>query len=387
MRRYPLGSVALALVLASCSASDGAPEADVVDPFAQATPDVAGLTFETTFASGAGVGPCIELDGRCELRVAAGELDASLRAVLEQVEAAAAAPWQQRSGSVGAETLGAFVQYGPVHVPPEDPVVTFHLWVESLGAGSFRWRLDAFAHGTTWPTATVAAGRVTPGDRPHRGTGVLGVDLDALTGLGPEVAARFLGAGRILVSYVNDGDEKAALYRLDGFDPDAFDTVQSFPDAVMFAFRRADGRAGLRMSIDAGILPGARHVAERVLGRVSWMPGAGAATASIVTGLDAASFGGDHLVLLSCSDAAGLDTYRRLFACTSATTAGEPSCVLATGVPRGFAIGTPELCPAGVPRYSQTEPPPRSAADSCESEPMAGTVPVQPPASMEDLIF
>jgi hypothetical protein len=98
-------------------------------------------------------------------------------------------------------------------------------------------------------------------------------------------------------------------------------------------------------------------------------------------------FGGDHLVLLSCSDASGLYTYRRLFACDSAAPAGETACVLATGVPSGFHLGTPEQCPAGVPRFTQTAPPPRSAPDSCESEPMAGIIPVPPPASMEDLLF
>jgi hypothetical protein len=383
MRPHTLGSLALTLVLASCSASDDGAEAD---PFTRATPDVAGLTIETSFRDGRV--SCGQLDGMCDLGAAAAEVNASLRAVLEQVEAAAAAPWEQRSGPGGAETAGSFVQHGPVHVPAGEPVVSFHLWVESLGAGVFRWRLDALAYGTTTPAVTIAAGRVAAGDRAHRGSGVLGIDLGALAGLGPEVAARFLAAGRILVSYENDGDDKAVLYRLAGFDPDAFDTAPAFPEGVVFAFRRADGRAGLRMSMDTEILPYTYpETAERVLGRVSWKPGVGAAAASIVTGVDAASFGGDHLVLLSCADASGLDIYRRLFACTTAAMAGETECVLAMGVPHGFALGTAEQCPAGVPRFTQTAPPPRSAPDSCESEPMAGIVPIPPPASMEDLVF
>ena len=122
MRPHTLGSLALTLVLASCSASDDGAEAN---PFTRATPDVAGLTIETSFRDGRV--SCGQLDGMCDLGAAAAEVNASLRAVLEQVEAAAAAPWEQRSGPGGAETAGSFVQHGPVDVPAGKPVVSFHL--------------------------------------------------------------------------------------------------------------------------------------------------------------------------------------------------------------------------------------------------------------------
>lgn len=372
--------------------------------YAGGTPDVAGLTLETTGGgseglpgalavpgqvSAAATAPCEDWQYLCKIHEGVSGLNLFVRATVEPVEQLVAlAP------SKPAENVRVF---GPADLAvwgQAAPVATFRLTVVLVRDGVFRWRLDAKPVGAPDPSyLPVLAGELARGELRHRGRGVLGIDLDALRAANPAV---FTGQGKLLAAFGHAGPHKALAYAL--LDFQAFATSPFIPSAVFVGHKWAGGPARVRLATWNEFLPdqagGPDAGLELLLARGGWWPGLGGRAAVAVTGGDVPSYGVpgfavDFFLAVSCYDAVESEVYRDLFACSHTDVWTVPGpwqgrhCVpvpLPAGDPRRY--GTPGACVVGTDLYDDQNPPPPTGDTSGELEPGAPTSAGAPPAGM-----
>jgi hypothetical protein len=339
-RQRLLLAAALALGLSACGKS-AAPD------FAAGTPDAAGLTLEMTggtadgmtasapaggaalavTASGAAgmaaaLPSCQSWEFTCNIRRSVVGVNLFVRAALEPVEAlVAAGPSASPSDDVRV--------YGPLPLPPAPAtaVANFRLTVKFIGGETYRWKLEAQATAPAdAPFHVVMAGQLHRGDLPHRGRGVVGIDLDALHAVN---ATAFVGQGKLLAAFAHVGLQKALVFATQAFSADGIAPPVS---AVFTGWKNALGQARVRLAALSDF-DATTPANELLLGRAGYWPAIGGRTAVAVLGGDVPShsvvgFEVKAFLGLECFGT-GVEsnvTYRALWTCgtnTSVTPAAD----------------------------------------------------------------
>ncbi|BDG03093.1 hypothetical protein [Anaeromyxobacter oryzae] len=394
--RPALSLIAAVAALAACGGNGS------TDPFAAATPDVAGLTLETSgtgegvtasatsaatadpgLATAAASAACEPYQYLCNIHAAVAGLNGYVRAVIAPVEALA-----KTTPTVASADVRVF---GPVDVPTPGPVATFRLTVQQVAEGAFRWKLDGKPLGAgddAYVVVAAGAMRRGPGDLPHRGRGTLGIDLDHLYALNPAGAAPIWnGEGKLLVGFGHVGGAKSLAYALRDFTPDRTQTPP-IPAAAIVGHRTAAGVTRVRLAtVNEFVGPAAAGTDagnELLLSRAGWIPGVGGRAVVAVAGGDVPSYGIDFLLGVSCYDAVEHEVFRALFGCTAGV------CVRVPNAPAGFDVGSPSACIPGTDLgVDEQNPPedPQAGVQSETPEPGAPAVPDPVPSSMADVSF
>jgi hypothetical protein len=412
--------------LAGCAATEP------LDPFAAATPDVAGLVLETTGDAADGLAApaarsmaslaatCQPYEYLCNVQAAVSHLNGFVRMVLKPVEALVAAG--------GAEVSPHLKVYGPLDLPAGDgaaPVGTFRLTVFHVGGlssgsgggtgaiepGLYRWKLEA--RGIRTPDApfqVIMAGGLKRGEKAHRGRGTIGIDIDAAAAaLGSDVVR---GSGKLLASFAHVGGHKSLAYVLEDFRATA--DSELVPFGVLVGHKNEGGPARVRIaSLAEWVAPPPADPAaadpaapdaglELLVSRAAWFPDVGGRAAVVVAGGDVPAWSErvgpvDYFLGVSCYDKEKNEVYRDLFACVRPSgfpggmSQGGRSCqpVPDAWLPDpGFRTGVPSLCRLpGDDLCDDGNPPPDVSPTSPEPEPGAPATPDVPPLSMPDHAF
>ena len=415
-----LGVGALVLALTACGGNDSTGD------YAAATPDVAGLALETSGGASDGLAlradappgntanaltaatatTCQPWQQLCRIREGVKGINLYVRAVVEPVEALART-------KPASETTGTRV-YGPVDAPAASPVATFLLTVKKdADADTFKFKLEGKSiGGDDSKYVVVMAGKLKRGDLPHRGRGVLAIDLTKLSALNLSGAPvdGFEGAGQLLASFAHVGQAKSLAYVLKGFVPDTTVAGATPLDAAFVGHKTPSGETRVRLaSVDEYLAPNPTLVPvpadagpELLLARARWVPGLGGRAAvlvkDVITPGDVASYGPsatipfvpDFFLGVSCFDKDELEGYHRLFACTKTPAVGARPCVNVT--PATWPAGTVTAClpdtaidAAGA---AESDVPPADADKSSTTpEPDAPAMPDAAPASIDDVKF
>lgn len=402
IRKRIFPAAAAALLLGACGGSTD---------FVGGTPDVLGLTLETTGGSGDGlaltadatpgvdltapVDTCADYEFFCNVRFAVAGVNYFVRVALEPVEALVKLPPTEKPGDVRV--------YGPKGLPEAAPVANFQLTVKSMGNDLFRWKLEAQATSPAdAPFLVVMAGQLEKGDRPHRGRGSIGIDLDRLNAVNATV---FTGSGRLLASFAHVGDSKALAIAARDFEPTS---AAPHPINAVFVGHRHNGVARVRLASIGAYLPpkGTPTDAtpdELLLARAGFWGGTGGVAAVTVLdapapigGTDVASYGVtgfqvDFFLGLSCVDASATDVFRNLFACSRADVYPGTThhCVALPVIglpPWAHQLGTPADCVPGTSPFSELTPPATDPTDPT-MEDGAPVTPDAPPTAMPDSSF
>ena len=337
-----------------------------VDPFADATPDFDGVALEIQGGAAEGINQALKAPELAQsssaltasvyftsARAAVGELNAALLKILNALD------YVVTHAEPSTSTADMRV-YGP----KDTANVTVQLTIKKLADGRFGWKLEAKPLGAD-DTAyvIVMAGSITKGDLPHRGHGVLGVDLDAYK----TVDTAFQGQGKLLCGFAHVVDSKAVAYKLVGFTPDA--TVHAPVDARFVGYRQAaTGFTAARLMSLTNVAP-ATDAKETVLSRVRYLPAVGGR-------LDFVAFGGDIAADrlywgTACIDSSSGEVFKRLQVCDRAT--GTTTCVQLSST---GAIGS---CPG---QADQTPPSDDPNDGTMESGAPAGTETVTAPDTL-----
>lgn len=391
-----LAAAGLAVLLGACGSSG--------PDYAAGTPNVAGLALETSGGVADGLpatagaltvgtseqalGTCQPYQYLCNIHEAVAGINLFVRAAVEPVEALVALPPAAPANRVRV--------FGPADLAiwgQAAPVATFRLTVLAVTDDLFRWKLEARPVSSSGAFVVVMAGQLLRGDLPHRGRGIIGVDLDAFAAVNPAV---FTGQGKLLASFAHAGEAKALFFALQNFKASA--SAQLVPAAVFAGYRLANGVARVRLaSVNEFVPPpsGADLGNELLLSRAGWWPGVGGRAAVAVTGGDVPSYGVtgftvDFFLAVGCYDASQNDVYRDLFACSIAdvdpTTGRHCAPVpLAAGDPR--RTGSPTSCVAGTDLYDDAKPPPATGEMDALAEAGTPVIPDAPPAAMPSAAF
>lgn len=299
-RAMLLGAV---MVLAACGRQDD-------DQFAEATPDLAGLTLELTGAaeekalvSEEGVqrqGLHAEAPQLLkETRQAIGWLNAHVRKVVEPIAELVAAG-------------GAKIAPGDsrVYGPKDRGNATFRLTVKRLSAERFAYKLEAKPLGSGDEAyKLVAGGTLAKGQLPHRGRGTFGVDVDALKSVDSSVK----GAGKLFCGFAHVGDTKTLLYMLKGFSPDT-STIEPVT-AAFVGHRLMPSRATrIRLAALTNLENSPTAAKELVRARVRYLPGVGGRADALATGGDVPQ--GKVYFASACWDAQEHEGFAVLRLCT-----------------------------------------------------------------------
>ena len=291
----------LAAVAATILTACGGPD------FVGGTPDVAGLTLETTGGAADGLPAALAAGGvassalasvtcedwqyLCKIQEGVAGLNLFVRAAVEPVE-----QLTRLTPSSPSDRLRVF---GPADLAiwgQPQPVASFRLAVLFVREGVFRWRLDAkrlVDPDLPGSWAPVLAGQLTRGELPHRGRGFLGIDVDALrTAVDDPLIVS--GQGKLLAAFAHAGPHKALAYALWSFQ--ATSTSPFVPAAVLVGHKYQDGPARVRLASWNELTPdaagGPDAGLELLLARAGWWPGVGGRAAVAVTGGDVPSYGG-----------------------------------------------------------------------------------------------
>jgi hypothetical protein len=376
------------------------------DEYSAATPDVAGLALETSGTSEAttsaalAVAPgvqegqtssalataCAPYQYLCNIHASISGLNTYVHAAVDRIEALA----DTTPTTVTTDTK----VYGPVDAPaaPATPVASFRLTVKKTGEGIFRWKLEGKPLGAADSSYVIVAAGVmhrTTDDHPHRGHGMLGIDLDNLYTLNPASGTPvWNGEGKLFVGYGHVGDAKSLLYVLKDFTPDRTQTAP-VPSAVLVGHKTALGIARVRIaSVDEFIAPATGTTDagnELLLSRAAWFPGLGGRAVVAVGGGDVPSYNIDFFLGISCYNKTESEVFRALYGCKAGT------CTLVGNAPAGYNVGTPDLCLLGTELdVDPTHPPqttPQVGAQDEAPETGAPVSPDAPPTTMDDVKF
>jgi len=283
--------LALALALAACGGNGSKKDA-----FAAATPDVQGLTLELQGGAAEGalapearsVEPALSapatsapgsvVNDLLAARDAIKELNDGVRLFVQDLRAVVDA-------GGGAPGLGDQMTYGPVAACVVGTgtgctQAEFLVTVTHEHMNVFSWRLLAYAVGADPSTkAVVARGWMAEGALMHRGTGRLGLDLDALHGVVPA----FAGRGALLAGFASGPAGKAVTYRLVGFTLDPANHAPWWLTLAGFK-NEITGTARVRLATLADAVTQPTDTGpELVLDHVAWNPLLGGRSFAITT--------------------------------------------------------------------------------------------------------
>ena len=389
---------ALAFALAACGSGSTPSPA-----FTDGTPDVAGLALETSggapdglatdalpAANARAAASCEPWEYLCRLQEGVRSLNQFVRAVVDPIEALALAAPATSSAVEGV--------YGPIDAPASSPVATFRLTVRLAAPATYRFKLEGKPVGAADANyAVVLAGELTPSAAPHRGQGVLGIDLAKLAALNTSGSAvtGFSGQGLILGSFVNTAGTKSLVYAVQGFVPDTTVAGASPLDAAFVGHKTTSGETRVRLASLSDYLvskSGADTGLELLLSRGHWLPGVGGRAAVVVEdaggATNVASYGASFFLGLSCWNTALLEGYHGLFACEDgppASCVSAPASTLASW-PSTSAADAAAACLPGT-ELADASSPPATDPSSTAPEPGAPATPGPLPASLTELVF
>jgi hypothetical protein len=277
MLRRTLFVIAIASAAAGCRTSE----------FEDATPEASAFSLELTGDSASEALPPDETapaalgssqqalgapvpEWLAHTRFAIASLNAAVARVLRPIETLIALDH-------GQAAIGDSRTWGP----HDDAGATYRFTMKKLALKTYGWALEAKPLGA--PDASyqvVMAGAIELGVLPHRGRGVMGIDLDKLAAIDTTVH----GAGQLLVGFAHVDGFKVLAYGLHGFTPDVstFDPV----DAVFSGWRGPDGATRVRVAAydDLGGSPSPAR--ELLLMHARWRPLVGGRVDAIVSAGD-----------------------------------------------------------------------------------------------------
>lgn len=356
---------AMALFAAAALAAGCGGQQQPNQEFADATPDVSGQALEVSGDPSEGVAAIADPGdgyGTDESRLATGpeylrnvreairELNEHVRKLLEPVAA------------LIVETAKAG-QDQAVYGPKDRGNATFLLTVKRLAPNKYGWKLEAKPlGGQDSQYVKVAAGRMVKGAAPHRGRGVLGLDLDAYA----SVDSSFKGQGRLMNAFAHQGEHKVLVYRLKGFTPDP--AVHAPVDAAFAGHRLMPSReTRVRVASLTDLVPGPAG-RELVLSRAHFIPGVGGRADIGVAGGDVAA--GTYYFGRACWDRSELETFKILAQCEIGKLPSPSTCTVLK------LVGDRSTCAEALGADADVG---TDARDSTDLEPGAPTNTDEPP--------
>jgi hypothetical protein len=245
--------------------------------------------------------------------------------------------------------LGQLKMWGPV--PRGETEYRFLL--RHAAIHRWGWRLDARVLGSGETYSRVAAGEITVGARPRRGTGVMGFDLDALAAVDPTVTAQ----GQILVGFRHGDLGTSVGYAVRDFtgNPD----TQPGVDALLRAVHLKDGFNRVRMAYHGDVEGTATAAEELVLARIRHQRGVGGRSDQVVLNGDIPT--GEAMVVSQCWNKALESGFREVRNCPL-DGLDWTSCVVVS------SSGDPSACPALL-KAAELPPADPNAPMADESDP------------------
>jgi hypothetical protein len=315
MRKSLLGVSGLVLALLGCEGQE--PEADA--SFLEGVPEQAALQMQITddasnealagdqdaVASSAVAADLSQLSAALEGDVADGlrgaqqgirELNEALRTFLEPIVA------MVRNVEPN-EVQANVAQWGPI----TRGATEYRLFVRKGVFKRYGWMLQARPDGSDGAYANVAAGGIAVGEVVRRGTGTIGVDLDAFGSVNPNVAAR----GKILASFAHGPRGTVLAYALQEFTRGEDDTTPI--SAAFQGVHLLGGYNRVRLAFHGNLPESATEAEELVLARLRHHRGEGGRADTLVMGGDIAA--GRVWVGSECWDSDEGSTFRAVLDC------------------------------------------------------------------------
>ncbi len=156
----------------------------------------------------------------------------------------------------------------------------------------YAWKLEGRPRGGTGAFALVAGGSIQVSDTDRRGTGVMGVDCDALAAADSAITCR----GQLLIGFSQPDGDKILTVVLQGYTVDP--TVAAPLDANVAAWRIGDDANHIRIATRANLAGTATDAAETIIIKMSWLKDTGARADAVVTSGDVPS--GQVIFINSC---------------------------------------------------------------------------------------
>ncbi|MBI3180663.1 MAG: hypothetical protein HYZ28_00725 [Myxococcales bacterium] len=249
------------------------------DAFAEAAPDIEGLTLELS-------GAAAEQALMSEDGVQRQGLHENPPELLKHTRQAVA--WLNGHVRKAVEPIVELIASGAGKVAPGDSRIygpkdrgnaTYRLTIKRLSVERFNWKLEAKPLGSGDEAyKAVAAGTLVKGALPHRGRGTIGIDVDTLKSIDSSIK----GAGKLFCGFAHVGDTKTLVYLLKGFTPDV-----SAVDPVSAAFvghrlmPSKATRVRLAAKVNLGDSPTAAK--EFIRARARYIPGVGGRADALAT--------------------------------------------------------------------------------------------------------
>jgi hypothetical protein len=292
-----LGMGCLMLAMMGCNSQE--PETDA--SYLEGVPEQAALqmqiTDDATNEGLAGEGEAVaadlgQLSAALEGDVAEGlhdaqrgirELNEALRNFLEPIVAMV-------RNTEPDEVQANVAQWGPI----TRGATEYRLFVRKGVIKRYGWLLQARPDGSDGAYANVAAGGITVGEVVRRGTGTVGVDLDAFGAVNPNVASR----GKILASFAHGPRGTVLAYGLKDFTHGEDDTTPI--SAAFQGVHLLGGYNRVRLAFHGNLPESATDADELLLARVRNHRGEGGRADVLVTGGDIAD--GHVWVMSECWD-------------------------------------------------------------------------------------
>jgi hypothetical protein len=323
----------------------GATADDALDPVAT---DVADAMNEMTDTVTANIAP--EL---ANSRAAVRALNQALRRFMEPIVALV-------RNTAPTETAGNLKAWGPVtRGETEFRFVLRHGRLRRYG-----WLLEARAASADGAFIPVAAGSIVVGFAPRRGTGTVGIDLDALGGVDPTVTAQ----GQLLARFAHGALGSIVGYRVRDF---VGENGSEPIDALVQGVHLKEGYNRLRLAYHGNVLETATDAPEFVLARARHQRGKGGRADLLVTGGDVAA--GDVWLVSECWNAEFSAVFRAVRSCPADDLGGARCNLVKT-------TGDAGACPApfAAAEFAPADPAaPMPDASSPEGD-------VTPPDTMPD---
>lgn len=223
-----------------------------------------------------------------------------------------------------------------VYGPEDHEGLTYRLTVKRLTRVSFGFKLEAK------PTdagdeayLALLGGAMSRGAEPHRGRGVLGMNLSRLKTIDPT----FAGTGVLVAAFAHRPEGKTVAFRAHDFTADH--ATYAPVTAAFVGHRRLDNemravRLGMRADVEQ---VDAENVEQELVGlRARWLPDVGGRAVAVATGGDIPV--GQAYLGLSCWDAQASETYKVVKRCLRLEDGTRTECDLL------FEAGTAASCRA-----------------------------------------
>ena len=359
LRRAAL--VVAALALAACGRPD--------QEFINGTPDFSALSMEITGDASEGAA-AVDPDrtGLAQSQSAVGSASGYLIGARDTVKAlngALRAILTQLVNLINSEDPSAPQADLRVYGPRDTEFATFKLTLKKIETNKYGWKLEAKPlGGTDDQYVPVIAGWMAKGALPHRGRGVIGINLDAYGTVTSD--PNYHGQGKLLSGFAYVGNSKVLAYKLNAFTPD--NTAHAPLTAAFVGYRNLDTNfTAIRIASWTNIDQTATTTPELILTRLRHKIGVGGRADIVAAKGDIPT--GEFYWGTGCWNAAEEEVVKILRRCV--TTISEATCTL-----EGTPVGTIDLCHADV---AQTPPAADETVDTQEEGSPDGTL--APPAA------